>query len=156
MRLAFVSLVAFMLAAGVGCSFSKSSGSISDSISSPSKSSSNLSRSGDDDEAAPETPQDAASYQEDVSQLAFTYAKSGGDIGAFRSAVSKLATQRGITNWEVDATTTTAIGSGVAQAGMEEADFAAFSKDLFGEDLTKQAALRDGYQPNPVAAPATP
>jgi hypothetical protein len=155
MRLAFVSLVAFMLAAGVGCSISKSSGSISDSISSPSKSSSRLSRSGDD-EAAPETPQDTASYQEDVSQLAFTYAKSGGDIGAFRTAVSKLATQRGITNWEVDATTCTAIGSGVAKAGMQEADFAKFSQDLFGEDLTKQAALRDGYQPNAVAAPATP
>ena len=156
MRLAFVLSVAFMLAVGVGCSISKSSGSISDSISSPSKSSSRLSGSGGDDEAAPEAPQDTASYQEDVSQLAFTYAKSGGDIGAFRSAVSKLATQRGITNWEVDATTSTAIGSGVAKAGMQEADFAAFSKDLFGEDLTKQAALRDGYQPNPVAAPATP
>jgi hypothetical protein len=155
MRLVCVWFVTLMLAVGTGCSFSKSSESISDSISSPSKSSSESS-SGDDDEAAPETPQDAASYGEDVTQLAATYAKSGGDIGAFRTAVSKLATKRGITNWEVDATTCTAIGKGVAKAGMQEAEFVEFSKDLFGDDLTKHASLRQGYQSNAPAASAAP
>jgi len=147
MRIAGILTVAFILAVGTGCSISKSSGSISDSISSPSKSISKSS-SGDDEPAPePETPQDTESYEADVSQLAFTYAKSGGDIGAFRSAVSSLATKRGITNWEVDATTCTAIGAGVAKAGMQEADFVEFSKDLFGNDLSKQTALRKGYLP---------
>ena len=155
MRLGCVLLMAFMLAVGAGCSISKSSGSISDSISSPSKSSSESSSGGGDDGDEPETPQDLASYAEDISQLAFTYAKSGGDIGAFRTAVSELANKRGVTNWEVDSTTCVAIGSGVAKAGMQEADFTEFSKDLFGDDLTKQAALRKGYQPNAPAAPAT-
>jgi hypothetical protein len=155
MRLACVSLVVFMLALGTGCSFSRSSESISDSISSPSRSSSRSSGSGDD-EAKPETPQDTASYSEDVSQLAYTYAKSGGDIGAFRAAVSNLATKRGVTNWEVDATTCTAIGRGVGKAGMPEAKFVDFSKDLFGTDLTKQAALRKGYEPNAPLATAAP
>lgn len=155
MRIAGILILALILAIGTGCSISKSVGSISDAVSSPSKSISKS--SSDDDEAAPEpeTPQDTASYAADVSQLAYTYAKSGGDIGAFRSAVSGLATKRGVTNWEVDATTCTAIGSGVAKAGMQEADFVEFSKDLFGDDLTKQTALRKGYQPNAPAAAAT-
>jgi hypothetical protein len=155
MRFACVSMVVFMLVLGTGCSFSRSSDSISDSISSPSKSSSKSS-SGDDDEAKPETPQDTASYSEDVSQLAYTYAKGGGDIGAFRTAVSNLATKRGVTNWEVDATTCTAIGSGVGKAGMPESKFVDFSKDLFGTDLTKQAAVRKGYESNAPAATSTP
>jgi hypothetical protein len=146
MRIVLLLFVAFVLAVGTGCSFSKSSGSISDSISSPSKSSSKSS-SGDDEKTAPETPQDTASYHDDVSQLAYTYAKSGGDIGAFRSAVSKLATKRGVTNWEVDATTCVAIGTGVGKAGMQETKFVEFSKTLFGDDLTKQASLRKGFRP---------
>ena len=158
MRLISILFVGFVLAIGTGCSFSRSSGSISDSISSPSKSSSASSSGGDEDEAKPEAAEDAASYGEDVSQLAFTYAKNGGDIGALRSAVSGLAAKRGITNWEVDSATSRAIGSGIAKGGMQEDDFAKFSKELFGEDVAKQAALREGYQPNaqPAAVSAAP
>jgi hypothetical protein len=145
MRLIIVLFVAFSLAAGGGCSFSKSSGWISDSISSPFKSSS-ASSSGDDDDAEPEAPEDVASYEEDVTQLASTYAKSGGDIGAFRGAVSQLAMARGITNWEVDSTTCQAIGRGVGNGGMEEERFTAFSKEIFGDDLIKQNELHKGYQ----------
>lgn len=159
MRLVLVILVALGLATGLGCSFSKSSGSISDSISSPSKSISKSSDSsgGKDggDKSAPETPEDTAAYSKDVAQLAFTYAMNGGDIGAFRTAVSKLASRRGITNWEVDPTTCTAIGKGVARAGMSAESFALFSKDLFGDDLTKQTALRKGYQRKAPGLPAT-
>ncbi len=155
MRIAGILIVAFILTVGTGCSISKSSGSISDSISSPSKSISKSS-SGDDEPAPePETPQDTESYEADVSQLSFTYAKSGGDIGAFRSAVSSLATKRGVTNWEVSTPATcTAIGASVAKAGMQEADFVKFSKDLFGNDLSKQTALRKGYQPQAPAGGA--
>jgi len=93
MRIILSMLLMLALAATTGCSFSKSSGSISDSISSPSKSSSESSSGDDDDEKAPEpeAPAETASYEADVSQLAVTYAKSGGEIGAFRSAVSQLA-----------------------------------------------------------------
>lgn len=145
MRL-FIGLVLLATAVSLsGCSFAKSSESISDSISSPSKSSSDSSGGGDDS-GKPETPQDAASYEADVAQLAGTYAKSGGDIGAFRSGVSKLATQRGITNWETDPTTCQAVGKGVGQAGMGTDAFQKFSKDLFGDDLTKANELQKGYE----------
>ncbi len=140
-----IALVLLVTAAALsGCSFAKSSESISDSISSPSKSSSDSSGGGDDS-GKPETPQDAASYEADVAQLAGTYAKAGGDIGAFRSAVSKLATQRGITNWETDPTTCQAIGRGVGTAGMGGEAFQKFSKDLFADDVTKANELQKGY-----------
>ncbi len=147
--------VFFALAIAVmgGCSFSNSSGSISDSISSSSGSSSDSmksssdSSSGEGDEAAePETPKDTANYEADVSQLAVTYAKNGGEIGAFRTAVSQLAMHRGITKWEVDSKTSQAIGRGAGTAGMQEESFVDFSKRLFGEDLLKLNELRKGYQ----------
>ena len=156
----FLVMVLVMVSAAMGgCSISKSSGSISDSISSPSKSVSNSSKSssgGDDEAPEPEEPQDKASYEEDVSQLAVTYATLGGEIGAFRMAVSELAMNRGITNWEVDSTTCQAIGRGVGTAGMQEQSFTNFSKQLFGDDLKKQNDLRMGYQQTAPSATRAP
>ena len=151
-------LVGLTLAFTTGCSFSDSSGSISDSISSPSKSISNSS-SGDDDEApAPEKPQDTASYRQDVSQLTVTYLKSGGEIDAFTSEISKLAKARGVTDWEADADTNQAIGVGAGTAGLQEDAFNQFGSTLFGDDLTKLNELRKGYQQTAPAPPqvATP
>jgi len=156
MRIVLSVFLASAIAAMSGCSFSQSSGSISDSISNSSESVSNSvesssdsaksSSDGDDEAAKPEAPQDTASYEEDVSQLAVTYAKSGGDIGAFRGAVTQLAMARGITNWEVDSRTSQAIGRGVGTAGMQEEPFTDFSEQLFGDDLGKLNDLRTGYQ----------
>jgi hypothetical protein len=86
--------------------------------------------------------------------LAATFAKGGGDIGGLRSAISSLATKRGISNWEVDPTTTQAIGRGLRSGGMQEESFVAFSKDLFGDDLSKQSELRQGYDENAPSAPS--
>jgi hypothetical protein len=156
MRIVLSMILVLALAGMTGCSFSDSSGSISDSISSPFKSSSNSSSGDDDDDKAPEpeAPAETASYEADVSQLAVTYAKTGGDIGAFRSAVSQLAKARGLSNWEADPTTNEAIGRGVGTAGMQEKPFTDFSKDLYGDDLNKLNDLRKGYQETaqPVAA----
>lgn len=138
MRFVVALLVVFSLVAASGCSISKSIGSISDSISSPFKSSSG--GDGDSDKV-----QSEKSYLKDVTQIGVTYAKNGGDIGALRSAVAQLATARGMTNWEVDAATRKAIGEGVGKGGMTEEDFDKFSKDLFGEDLAKVSSLRSGY-----------
>jgi hypothetical protein len=153
-------VLALALAATTGCSFSDSSGSISDSISSPSESLSDSSGSSSDDDSsdddpapAPETPQDTASYRQDVSQLAVTYLKSGGELPAFTSAIANLAQARGITDWEADPDTTQAIGVGAGTAGLDEAAFNDFGQQLFGDDLTKLNDLRIGYQ---ATAPSTP
>ena len=148
MRIVLSVFLILTLAGMTGCSFSKSSGSISDSISSPSKSSSDSSGGGGDDDKTPEpeAPAETARYEADVSQLAVTYAKSGGDLGAFRSAVSQLAKARGITNWETDSDTNQAIGRGVGTAGMQDEPFTDFSKELYGDDLNKLNEVRKGYQ----------
>jgi hypothetical protein len=143
MRIVLSIFLALALAALSGCSFSDSSKSISNSISSPFKSSSDSS-SGDDEK--PDEPVDMARYQSDISQLAVTYAKTGGDIGAFRSSVSKIAKEYGVTNWEADEMTNQAIGRGAGTAGMQEEAFTSFSKNLYGDDLGKQNELRTGYQ----------
>ena len=151
----FASLfTAILVAATMGCSISDSSGSFSESISSPSTSLSNSSSGDDEPAAAPETPQDTSSYRNDVSQLAVTFIRSGGDLGAFRAAVTDLATARGLTDWEADPDTTQAIGVGAGKAGLQETDFVSFSKQLFGEDLAKQNELRKGYQQSAPAAVA--
>jgi hypothetical protein len=149
--------VAFWLAGSTGCALSNSSGSISDSISSPSDwsksssdSSSGSSGGGDNDSKdkgeAPEAPAQTRTYQQDVTQLAFTYGRQGGDIGALRSGVTTLATRRGLTNWEADELTCESIGQGVARAGMSQEAFASFSQQLFGNDPTKVDLLRRGYR----------
>ena len=135
MRFTVVFFVVFSLVAASGCSISKS---VSNSISSPSKSSSG--GDGDSDKV-----QSEKSYLKDVTQIGVTYAKSGGDIGGLRSAVSQLATARGMTNWEVDVATRKAIGEGVGEGGMTAEEFDTFAKDLFGEDLAKVSSLRSGY-----------
>jgi hypothetical protein len=148
-------LLAMLISMNTGCSFSNSSGSISDSVTSSSESSqsssessSDSSKSGDDDDKQeePESELDAETYAKDVTQLAYTYAKQGGDIGSLRSSVSGLAVKRGLTNWEVDPLTSQSIGKGVEQAGMSEEAFTTFSKSLFGNDLTKSNELQKGYQ----------
>jgi hypothetical protein len=135
MRVIVVSFVVLSLVAANGCSISKS---LSNSISSPSKSSSG---GGDDSDKV----QSEKSYLNDVTQIGVTYAKNGGDIGGLRSAVSQLATARGMTNWEVDAATRKAIGEGVGEGGMTAEEFDTFAKDLFGDDLAKVSSLRSGY-----------
>lgn len=153
--------IGFLLSGSTGCSFVDSSGSISDSISSPSEwsKSSSDSSSGSSDSSgggggnesedkgeAPEAPAQTQTYQQDVTELAFTFGQQGGDIGSLRSGVSNLATQRGLTNWEADALTCQSIGQGVARAGMSEDAFARFSQQLFGSDPAKVDQLRKGYQ----------
>jgi len=167
----WMAAIVLSIATTFGCSFSYSSESISDSISSPSdwsrssseSSSGSSESSGGDDGGGggeekteqPESPQDAQSYSEDVTQLAYTYGKQGGDIGSLRSGVTTLAAKRGISNWEVDSTTCQSIGKGVAKAGMSADDFTKFSQSLFGSDLMKSNELRRGYESiAPAAAPA--
>ena len=165
MRTVLSLFIALALVAMTGCSFSDSSGSISDSISSPSTSISESSSGGDSSNGgnkpppAPETTEERARYQQDVSQLTLTYLESGGDLDAFRSAITDLAKVRGITDWEADSQTAQAIGTGAGNAGLHEAEFDIFAKRLFGEDLSKLNEVRSGYQqatPSPAQQATTP
>lgn len=147
------------LLAGPGCSISASSESISNSISSPfewSKSSSDSSSGGDagssggsdshEPEVTPEPEQSRDAYSRDVTELAAAFGSSGGDIDAFRSGISQLAAERGVTNWEVDPLTCESIGRGLRQAGADPQEFGSFAYELFGSDDAKRSALQAGYR----------
>ena len=155
--------LASCLAMALGCSISNSSASISKSISSPFKWSSASSDSSSPDDEKKESPEEENSgenpmlktaYAEDVRHLTGTYAMQGGQIGAFRTAITQLALARGISNWEVDSFTSENIGQGAREGGMTQEAFDTFSKALFGEDLSKRDALRQGYDQPADGAPA--
>jgi len=107
------------IAAATGCSLSYSSESISKSVSSPFKSSSNSSGEADD-----------PAYQDEVRNFAAGFARSGGDANAFRRGVASIAERRGIEDWEDDDQTCRAIGAGLAQAKLSKDAAEALAGDL--------------------------
>lgn len=100
-----------------GCSFSKSSESISKSVSSPFKSSSGSS-----------SPEDA--YREDVRDYTAANIKSGGDAEGLRREIGTLAKKHGITDWEQNESTYRAIGEGLAKAQMKQVEVDAYKQNL--------------------------
>lgn len=133
--LTFVCL-AVLLGSGVACSFSKSSETIGDSISSPfdwSSDSSNSSGGGD------------SAYRQDVSDYTVAFVRSGGDIDSFRSGLRRIAERRGITDWEGDELTCASIGLGLQRANFDEAAAFEFGRALFGADTPGLDDLGVGY-----------
>jgi hypothetical protein len=133
------SLISILLVAGLlsaaGCSISASSGSISDSISSPFKSSSASSSDDDDDggdSGEAESAEARTAYANDVAKLAAAFATQGGELDALKSRVSTLATARGITNWEVDTVTCDGLAVGANEGGMTDAQQETFMGEVCG------------------------
>ncbi|HME70396.1 MAG TPA: putative lipoprotein, partial [Myxococcota bacterium] len=89
--------LAVLVVAVSACSFSDSSGSISKSVSSPFKSSSDSSGNSQ------------AAYREDVRDYTASYVRSGGDFDAFERKIGSVAAKHGITDWELDNNTYLAI-----------------------------------------------
>jgi hypothetical protein len=118
----------------LGCSFSASSKSISDSVSASSRSSSSSSPRGAE-----------SAYRDDVRSYTRTYAASGGDVEGFRRDLGALAERHGITNWEESMATYTAIGEGLAAAKVGDAELMAYKRSLSGSDPRKMDAIQKGY-----------
>jgi hypothetical protein len=127
------------LAALAGCSISVSSWSLSKSVRSSSRSSDSSSSS------SPGAAEEA--YREDVSDYTRAYVKSSTavDLRAFQAELARLAEQHGITNWEENGSTYTAIGDGLARAGASEAALRAYKQNLSGGDPTKAQLIQRGY-----------
>ena len=122
-------------AIGLGCSFSNSSETLSDSISSPFGWSSDSSGSSGGDSA----------YRQDVGDYTVAFAEAGGDWEAFRQGVGRLAEQRGITNWEEDVFTCASIGLGLQRRGLDPDAASQFGQELFGSNDRSRSALIAGY-----------
>jgi hypothetical protein len=123
-----VALLALVVA---GCSFSDSSKSISNIVSSPIKSSSDSSKS-------------EQSYESDVADYTTTYIKSGGDTTKLKSGISQVAEKRGITDWEKDSATYQGLGQGFKRAGVTQVEVDAYKHTL--ADTDEQASwIQQGY-----------
>jgi hypothetical protein len=121
-----------------GCSLSVSSWSLS-------KSSRSSSRSSDSSSSSSPGAAERA-YGDDVSDYTRAYAKAGGsDFRGFQSDLAKLAQEHGITNWEENLVTYTAIGEGLGSAGVSGAQVMAYQRGLAGGDAKKAEAIQKGY-----------
>ncbi len=126
--------IAVPLATVTACSISYSSESLSKSVSSPFRWSSNS--SGETDDPA---------YQEEVRSFAAGFARSGGDANAFRRGVASIAERRGIQDWEDDDQTCRAIGAGLEQAELSKNGAEALAGDLLSGRADRVTVVMKGY-----------
>jgi hypothetical protein len=125
-----------LLFAMSGCS--SLSTSISDSVSSPFKwSSDSSSHSSEGKEEA---------YQGDVRDYTEAYVRSSSDIEAFRKGLASLAAKHGITNWEADQATYIGIGEGLGKAHVSSTQFEVYKTNLSQGDAVKGSAIQKGYE----------
>ena len=141
MRSYVVMFAVLPLAMLTACSISASSVS-SWSLSKSSRSSSHSSDSSSS--SSPGAAEDA--YRDDVSDYTRAYVKSGGDFRGFQTDLARLAKEHGITNWQENLATYTAIGEGLGKAGVSEAELMAYQRNLTGGDAQKSDAMRKGWE----------
>jgi hypothetical protein len=79
------------------------------------------------------------SYERDLREYTASFVRSGGKTADFKPGVTRIAASHGITNWETDAKTPSAIGAGLAAADLNEAQARTFCSDqTFSTDLTNK------------------
>jgi hypothetical protein len=138
-------LVALAAAAALvlGCSFSESSKSISDSISDSSHSisdSSTSSSGGDDKSSAKE-----ALYREDVGDFTAAYVRDGGDVAGLQRGLGAIARRHGVSDWEAVDATWTGIGEGLRRADATPQQIDAIGGALAPGDEARRRAVERGY-----------
>lgn len=141
--LAVVAIFALAVASA-GCSFSASSGSISDSITGSSNSvSDSLSSSSPDGASKSEQ-----AYREDVRDYTASAARSGRTVSEVQSGLAAVAERHGVTNWGADAATFVGVGEGLRRAGFEPAHVQVWSATLVreaGEAIPADRLIQQGY-----------
>jgi len=135
-RAALALSLAAPVAGLAACSISKSSESLSTSISSPFKSSSDSSSGGSN-----------SAYLVDVrSYTQGFFATSGGDVTAFRRGLGEKAQARGLHDWEDDDATCEAIGQGLKKAGLTQEKAQALLGEIFAGRSDRAAVALKGFQ----------
>jgi hypothetical protein len=125
--------IAALFAIG-GCSFSASSESISNSISSPFTSSSESSKS------------EEAKYRDEVAEYSAAFVSvGGGSVASFQTGISKLAARRGISDWEANPDTWTSVGRGLAITALTEVEALAYGETWAAEDERRFELMRQGF-----------
>jgi hypothetical protein len=81
-----------------------------------------------------------------VADYTRAFAKSRrGDLQGFQADLAHLAEEHGITNWEENRATYSAIGEGLGSAGVSEAELMAYKRNFSGGDAGKAAAIQEGF-----------
>lgn len=127
-------LVVALALVPLGCSFYYSSESSWKTSTSPCRSSGS-SKDEDKKEA----------YRDDVRDFTATYAAAHDDLGGFERGLATVARRHGITDWEADDTTFTAIGAGLKRADVHAADLPRYESLVAGDEPAKRALIRGGY-----------
>jgi hypothetical protein len=125
-------LAAASVALVAGCSFSYSSGSISNSIQGSSRSSS--------------PSEKETAYRDDVRDYTSHYVRSSADAHAFFRGLGQVAEGHGVTGWDSDRATWVGIGQGLAKAKVSGAQLDAFEHTLTGDDPARMATIQEGFE----------
>jgi hypothetical protein len=84
-------------------------------------------------------------YERDVRQYTVVFMRSGGTQADFERGVSRIAENHGITHWEAEAGTPFAIGQGMREANVSEAEMRAFCERI-GADAPAAKLAFEGWQ----------
>lgn len=128
-------LVVVLALVPLGCSFYYSSESSWKSSTSPCRSSGSSSKDEDKKEA----------YRDDVRDFTATYAAEYRDLGGFEDGLATVARRHGVTDWEADDATFTAIGAGLKRAEANTADLTRYESLVGRDEPGKIALIRSGY-----------
>lgn len=134
-RLALLLVVACALLLTLGCSFSASSESSSDILSSPFKSSAYS--SGGEEEVA---------FQEETEAYTAAYVVAGSvDHDSFQRGLSDVAARRGISDWENNPETWTSVGRGLGHTQLSDVAVTDYVATLSAGDEAVVTLVMQGY-----------
>ncbi len=139
-----VALAALLSATALGCSFSYSSESISDSVSASSRSVSASSESSSPASDTQRAKRDAL-YEEDVRDFTAAYVRRGGDLAVFQRGLAEVALRHGVSDWEAVPATWSGVGAGLRRAQASESQVQEITSALAGDDATRQREIARGY-----------
>ena len=128
-------LIALAALTAAACSFSDSSQSISNSVSSPFESSSKSS----DGDGAP------TAYLRDVEALSFAFAGAGAEPEGLLRELGRVALEHGISDWESVPATYLAIGAGLRRAGLDAEGARRLADALFGAGTPEVRSVLQGW-----------
>jgi len=149
-RIALGLMVGIALCFATGCSKSSTTqasfGSSSDSSSSPFKSSSKSS-SGDDEEGEKEEEKETA-FQRDVRNYTGEFAQTADENAteSFQRGLGDIAEGYGITDWERTEDTFVAIGRGLGESELDDANAKQLAVALSNEDYDHLVLIRSGFE----------
>jgi len=123
---------AWLSGCGSSASFSASSESISNIVTSPFESSS--------DSSGADT-----AYRDDLRVLTLATLESSGGEEGFLRGIGEVAERYGIVDWEGIPETYVAIGEGLREAGLSLEEARAFSRRIFGDDPRAEALVGRAY-----------